>query len=546
MHPRLWLLGVAAGVAGGVVAGASPAHAYEFDVRARTIGQGYQLRTFRLLSDDLLLQRSRFTQTLSLSIWDILGRQPRLQLHDSRPPGGPKVYFTTYMRVDHDFGEYTSGSIDLGANEFDAVDLIPELGASSLGLDVLYAFAAVEGLAGGLVDLRIGRQLFVDSLDWFAMDGATVQINTPWHLSVTALGGLRVRDSSPLGSHVQEPDGTASSECQEYVEGAGWRPIDRPPVDPDNNPFESDFDLCPQREEIMPTFGGAIETRELPVHARVSYRRTVSQTPGLIGDPDRQDPPDVGYYPNEGGEAPGWGVNEERIAGTLRAPFRFAAGRGQITPYAGARYSMLHGLIDESHAGLRFRFGAHSLEPELYYLFPTFDGDSIFNVFSSQPYVDLRLTYDVRLADHWRAYVRGFSRRFEIEDAELATSAVDDSELAGGGQIGGSYSHDRDSSARLDAFYESGFGGKRAGGMGAVSWRLLAPLAVSSRVSLIRFEDDLLDDFDGTTFGVQAGATYVLARGIALSLLAEENTNRFYDSQFRVIGILDLAFVPEL
>ncbi len=539
MHRRLCL-------AVGLIALLAPtrSHAYEFEVRARTIGQGYQLRSFRILTDNLLLRRSRFTQTLSLNIWDIMGAQKGMRLYDPRPPSGPKVYFTTYMRVDHDFGDWTAGDIAVGARNVDAVELIPELEVSSLGLDVLFAYAAIEGLADGLVDVRIGRQLFVESLDWFSMDGVTAAVNTPYHFTVVGLGGLRVRDSSPLGSAVQEPDGTASSECREYIEGVGWRQLDRPPGVGDDNPFETDFDLCPQRDEIMPTFGAAIETSGLPVFGRISYRRTVSKTVGLIDDPDRQDPPDVGYYPNENSEAPGWGVNEERIAATARAPLSLADGQGQVTPYVGARYSLLHGVIDEANAGARLRWGQHSIEPELSYFFPTFDGDSIFNVFSIEPYTDLRLTYDLRPMDRWRTYARGWVRRFSSEDA--ANNGFDATELSVGGQVGATYSRDRDSQGRVDGFYEDGYGGKRTGGIGAVGWRLLPKLQVASRVSVIYFDEDSLDDFDGTTFGAQAGATYVLHPGVALSVLAEENSNRFHQSQFRLIGVLDLAFNPDL
>ena len=45
-----------------------PAHAYEFWLRAQTIGQAYQLREYRLVGPDLFLGRRRITQTLALRI----------------------------------------------------------------------------------------------------------------------------------------------------------------------------------------------------------------------------------------------------------------------------------------------------------------------------------------------------------------------------------------------------------------------------------------------------------------------------------------------
>ena len=38
-----------------------PAHAYEFWLRARTYGQAYQLREYRLVGPDLFLGRRRYT-----------------------------------------------------------------------------------------------------------------------------------------------------------------------------------------------------------------------------------------------------------------------------------------------------------------------------------------------------------------------------------------------------------------------------------------------------------------------------------------------------
>ena len=54
-------------------AAARPAAGYEFAVRARSIGQLYELRSFRLVGPDLVLGRRRFVQTLGVDVWDIGG-----------------------------------------------------------------------------------------------------------------------------------------------------------------------------------------------------------------------------------------------------------------------------------------------------------------------------------------------------------------------------------------------------------------------------------------------------------------------------------------
>lgn len=527
---------------------ARPADAYEFDIRAFTLGQGYQLRLFRPVTGDDILNRRRFTQTLSLNIWNI-GREPKLLRYDTKLEEGPNVYVSGYMRIDHDFGEYVGDTIRIDSDVFDAADLIPELQTANLALDVLWGYAGVRGL-GGFVDIEVGRQLRVDTLDWWSFDGVTARAHTPWGFAVEGFGGLRVRDSSPLGSSVQEPDGTGGGECAEYVEGdvpgsGSWRPIDRD-VPGGDNPFESEFDKCPQRDEIMPTFGGAIETDDKPLKARIAYRRSVSRTPGIIGPVDRFDNPDRGVYPNESVDAPGWGVNEERVSASVRYTHQLSGGKGQLVPFGAARYSLLHGIPDEAHAGVRLRYGAHSVAPEYYYSFPTFDGDSIFNVFSIQPYHDGRLTYEIKPRPFGlSAYVRGWARRYTSEEADADAIAVKDKRYAAGGQIGARWKSTPYRYLRLDLFHEDGYGGRRTGGYGFVRWRLDAEWDIATRLSVIDFDEDLIDNLDGTSYGGQLGATYRVAPGIGLHFTVEENVNRFYDSQLRIIGILDLAFHPE-
>jgi hypothetical protein len=334
------------------------------------------------------------------------------------------------------------------------------------------------------------------------------------------------------------------------VPGSGaWRPIDlgRPG---ENSRFRNDLDVCPQRDEWMPTFGGALALSDAgPVSARISYRRSISRTPGVIAGQGRFDQRDLGLYPDEIDQAPAWGTNQEHASIEARAPIAIARPGDRITPYAAARYSLLHGLVDEALAGARLRLGAHAVEPEAYYSFPTFDGDSIFNVFSVQPYVDGRLTYELSpRGAPWSAYARGWVRRFRVEDAGRAApgAEVDTGALAGGGQTGGRWIIGPDRVARVDLFHEGGHGGRRTGGFGLVSWRVLAPLALSSRVSVIDAEADLLPGQGATTLGVQVGATCRIHDGMAASLIAEETTSAIERSQLAVFFLLDLAFRPEL
>jgi hypothetical protein len=220
-----------------------------------------------------------------------------------------------------------------------------------------------------------------------------------------------------------------------------------------------------------------------------------------------------------------------------------------VTPYAAVRYSLLHGLVDEALAGTRLRLGSHSIEPELYYSFPTFDGDSIFNVFSVQPYVDGRLTYELSpRGAPWSAYARGWARRFRVEDAGRAETGadVDTGALAGGVQTGARWVVGPARLARIDLFHEDGYGGRRTGGFALLSWRVLPPLDLAARLSAIDFAEDLRPELDATSLGAQVGATYRIYSTMAASLVAEETSSAIERHQLAVFFLLDLAFRPEI
>jgi hypothetical protein len=535
-------LAIATAIAVG--AAARPAAGYEFAVRTRSIGQLYELRSFRLVGPDLVLGRRRFVQTLGVDVWDIGGLDAERRRRGERRRG-PTVAFTGYLRLDHDFGDWTLGRIDLGNDAIDAIDAVPELADGAVALDLLYGYVSVDDLAGR-VDLRIGRQLSVDALDWWSMDGVTARVRLPGHVLVEVFGGLRVRDASPFGVSAVELDGTGGADCREYVEGpapgtGSWQLIDRSLVI-ENQALRSDLEYCPQREQLMPTGGLAIEAHGLrALHARAVYRRSQSPTVGLIGDRDRLAHPDLGLYPDDFGQAPDWGVNEERIAAEVR--YHIDVGdRGQIAPWAAARYSLVHGLLDEAAAGVRLRWGDHAIEPELAYAVPTFDGDSIFNVFAIAPTSDARLSY--RLASRGgrlRANAAGWLRRYhggpDFLGVAYAAGATAGGEL-GLGRLG----------LRLELLHDDGYGGRRSGGTAIARWRQSDRLTAAARLSLldVASDDAASVRIDALTGAAQTSATWQLADGVAVHAAVETSADRYTPFQVRAVGVLDLAFQPEM
>ncbi len=520
-----------------VAASPTPAHAYEFWLRAQTIGQAYQLRQYRLVGPDLFLGRRRYTQTLALRIVDIGGlaayrKQSRL------PDRGLKISWQSYLRIDHDFGTYTNSRVEVSRSvRRDTIDVFPELAESMANLDLLYGFVSFDGLFDDSLSAKIGRVMIDDGWGSSGLDGATARYELPGvPLAVSAAGGLRVRASSPLGLSAFELDGTSGAACQEYVEGptpgtGTWKLIDRNRMIT-NKKLTSDYELCPQREVRQPSIGAALSTtRTRRVAAEVGYRRTWSNTVGVIDTVDRLTSPDRGLYPDENGQAPATGVNEERLYARIWGHAKAAS--FVLMPYGNVRYSLLHAAVDRADTGLRVQRGRHVLEPSVEYFLPTFDGDSIFNVFSIEPTTDLRLGYQFNGGVLMRATT--WLRRYAHLDGS--------SSVAGGGEVGVEHPFGKRLRARLDGLYDDGYGGRRAGGTGELAVHARDDLWLRGRGAVLAVRREDRSRFV-TVSGVVSGSLK-LWEGAALHLVVEVDHDDIENLSTRAFAVMDLAFAPE-
>ncbi len=516
-------------------------HAYEFWLRAQTIGQAYEVRDYRLTGPDVFLGRRRFTQTLALRITDV-GDFALDRKKARLPERGLRISWQSYLRIDHDFGNFTGGQIQAtGQPAMDALDVIPELADYTASLQLMYGYLQLEGLVDDRLTVQIGRVLADDGWGTTGVDGAAARMELPPPLAISASAGMRVRAASPLGVSSYELDGTSGAGCQEYVEGATpgtgqWKLIDRSRTIT-NNPLSSDYAYCPQRDVSQPTIGATLATSR--IHgwgAELGYRRTWSDTVGLIGPVDRLQFPDLGLYPNEYGQAPATGVNEERL--WARAHGDFTAGDVHLAPYFDARYSLLQGVLDRADAGMRVRIGDHVIEPSVEYFYPTFDGDSIFNAFSIQPTLDARVSYSYRPLG---ATASGWLRKYLHDDAD-PTSAY-----AGGATLGFQRQLARLWRGGIDALWDDGYGGRRIGGTAEAMWHPTAAFYLRGRAIVlgVREEDGAFPDRDYVTGSGSFSTTWRVADTVAIHGIFEVDDDEIHHFQTRAIAILDLAFVPE-
>jgi hypothetical protein len=547
---------VAAAALVGAFAGVRPvptAAAYEYAARARTLTQVYQLRGYRLVGDDVWVPRRRFAQSISLVIWDV-GDLAKQRARARLARSGPTVSWHSHLRLDHDFGAFAAGRIadPAGADgTADALDAIPELADDTLALTLSYGYLQIDGLLRDRLALRIGRMVSIDADDLRVTDGMEAAIRIARPLELVASGGLAARDASPLAASGVELDGTSGADCQEYVEAAEagrgrWRLIDRSVV-VSGSPLSSDRALCPQRAQLLPTASLALRTARVGgLQGAIGYRRTQSRTVGVLDRVDRLDFPDLGLYPNEAGQAPAWGVNEEAVSASVDGLWR---GRGgSVAPRAWLRRNLVSARFDRAGLAVTMRRGAHRLEPEVGYVVPSFDADSIFAVFAVAPATDARLSWSWQPglggADErarpggLRAHATAWSRRYDDREAPGWAYGL----AAGGGRLAGALDID------VTALADAGLGGERVGTQASVSWRRPAMVVRGALGGWRIAPDELAAGEQAATlaYSAQVAASFRLGPMAALHLTGDVSGDRYTTVSLRTLAVLDLAFAPEM
>jgi len=468
------------------------AFAYDLAVDLRTIGQGYQVRGFAPDGTNELLSRRRLTQYLDLAVSDI---GPTAWHGDD---GGRNLFtFEASLRLDADFGGYLLGAPGGAA-------AIPELKQSQF--DILYAYFGGRNV-GGRLDFQLGRQIHFDLVDFYSFDGADLLFHLSRLVAVEALAGTEVRGELPVSSPIYELDGTS----------VGSR-------DPATRPGQNTM--------LAPMAGAAVAVGPPSgaYTARLAFREVWSATADRL--------------PGE----PASGVNFEALSLTAAAHWR-----DRITVSGGLRYNVLFDELDDQQLAVRVKLTSRqwvTLEHD--FLAPTFDGDSIWNVFATGAYRDLRGSYEVALPRNLKVYARGFVRLYAATADEVATTgpyagqdvgaAAPGGRRAEGGSVGAAWRAQR-GMARADLYWDDGYGGRKLGGDATARFRVRRPLELEGRATGYTWRDDLQGGggtTSGVVFGLQGGGRYQLGPGVRLHLLLEDNFGTFYTSQFRGLAMVEL------
>ncbi len=454
------LLGMAAWVAAAQGAG--------YQVDARTEAQAYQIRAYRGTdpANPVLLPRRRVIQYLGLNVFELFT--------------GQDVGFESSLRIFTDLG--------LTKGEALVID-----GARTEEADLLYA--SVRYRAGGF-EAKLGRQLYVDVMDWMSFDGLRMRYLSSLGLGAEVYGGLWVKASSILGSNLYQPDGTRDTDDIRLAAGS---PIAEPAYG-----------------DIEPMVGARVFVENLKgISAGVGYRQA-----WVAGKIDIQ-----------------------------RAGAELRYGRGQgFNIFSGIDWDLYMGFLANGKLQVRYDATLFAASLEVLRFSPVLSSDSIWYYFATAPRDEVRLRGDFTPVGPFRFYAQGVYGLYRSNLnpvtpwAELVRTR-DATGTNAGGSIG--------AAARQGAFraagdlsYRGGYGGSQlwldlTGGWTDGQGRWTADM----RLTVANISDGQNALLRGTFFGAQVWTSYAFTNAARISLALEENISRFTGSDTRIFFLFDIKAV---
>ncbi|MFH2005265.1 MAG: hypothetical protein ABI333_01635 [bacterium] len=460
--------------------------AADFMVQSSVVSQNYQIRD----ASDSALTFLRLDTYLRLFALDLL---PKQKDRSKKKRYETQLHFMASMRLRADFAGFTSrwnDNVQVAKTEY----------GGETTFELLFAHLSVTDI-GGVVDLRLGRQFYLGPMEFYGFDGLHARFKLPYHLAVELVGGLRNSGRYAIDAPIFLLDGTDLTDSK-----PGW----------------------------LPMFSVAVETRDLSwLSVRLAYRATwhVLADEGSVLYPDQS---------TGEGTVPKTQMAEEKLSFYARTNFW----KGKLQAFAGIRYNLLTDRLDEGQFGLASSFGKSSrIQAEYVMESPDFDGDSIFNIFNTQAYQEVRLWYEHRFTARWRAYARFTLRLFSggasnaPEETEQALAEPDF-----GGGLGFAYVG-RKATARADLYWQEGYGGRTLGVYGYYRHTLVPRwFAVEARALVAYWDDELSVTPEGVTAGLALGGRLKLWRRAAIHLLVEDNFGTYSKSDLRIYALLNVSW----
>ncbi len=480
------------------------ARATSADMTVDTTAQFYDVRS---PTGETIVPRRRLTSTVAVSAVDLL---PKVDAPspDFVKPRAEEIVFRARLRYDADYGAHPG---EAQPSDFDR--FVP--GFSRAPVDLMYGYVEGRRLFGGFFGFKLGRQYTTDALGWWSFDGASVRVTTPFFVAIEALGGMEVRGGMPLSTPRFERDGV-------------WR----------GNRGGFDPSLYPsfQPSDVAPAVGVAVESAGFTwLHGRLSYRRVyntcksnVSEFASGLSQPVTID---------------GARISQERLGYALDANLGALGGAkaGLAYDFYAAHMSSIYASLD-GYVTPRLTVSA-----DYDYYAPSFDGDSIWSFFASNPMNDVSLRTTWTATDTLSLSAGGNARVMSAETSASNASTFVNASTAGASEYpsasatfdGGGFvsarhrSGDNVLGGRATALY--GREGHRTGGELYAERTVFGHTVLLGRASLFDWSDALRASRAATSFGAVAGVGYRVAPRARTQLEYQLDTNRLAGLRSRVV-----------
>jgi hypothetical protein len=483
------------------------AHAGDAEVTSDTAAQFYDVRS---PTGETVLTRRRVTTTLAVGGYDLLEHAER----GPRDAHAPELLFRARLRYDADYGASPAEVDPTNAGRF-----VP--GFDRGPVDLMYGYVEGRRFLHGWLGFKAGRQYVVDGLGWYSFDGGEVKVTTPYFFAVEGYGGLEVRGGMPLSTPRFERDGV-------------WRG-DRSGVDPSIYPSF-------QPSDVAPVIGASLESSGVTwLHGRLTYRRVLN-----TGDSTTTEFASGLYNP---ATYSGTRISSERIGYTLDASlWDFANARGGLVyDLYVAKLSNVYASVD----GFLAKNWSVGVDYELYV--PTYDADSIWNFFMSEPLNDLGVRSTWEATEHLALSADARARIYTVQTSEDQPNAspniqptnapyfpASSTAYDGGGDLSARYKFGEGAlAARASGNW--GDGGDRVGGMLSGERTFEARYLLEGRASLWQWKDNLRPDRDATSFGYVAGVGYRFSPRSRTLFEFQHDMNRLVGQRFRAMIWLTVA-----
>lgn len=511
MPPARLQKAIAIGTSGLAVLCAAPrtAVAVEPEFTTSTAAQFYSVRS---PTGETVIARRRLTTTLGVSAYDLY--EPD-KIDD---PNGPTLSFRARLRYDADYG---GSAAETSAASFGS--LVP--GFDRGPIDLMYGYVEGRRFLKGWLGFKLGRQYVVDSLGWWSFDGGQVKITTPYYVAAEVYGGLEQRGGMPLSTPRYERDGI-------------WRG-DRSGYDPSLYPSF-------QPSSVAPAYGVALESTGTQwLHGRLTYRRVIN-TGGS----------NVTQFAS-GTRAPaaydGARISQERLGYGFDATLPDVGGvkGGLAYDLYNARFASVFASVD----GYLSRKVTVSLDYDYYV--PTFDADSIWNVFLAMPMNDLGVRTSWDATDHLALSTGLRARAFALQTENevkgqspngndlsnanyFPKSNPDVTSVMGGGNVAARW-HFGEGAVGARGSADLARNGQRMGVDVYGERTLETRYVLSARAGVWQWDDKLRPDRDAASFQYVAGAGYKLWPRSLVFVDFQHDMNRLVGHRFRGMLWLSLA-----